>query len=336
MKIDADVTVCVSVIVAIHNMRRHIRQCIESVLSQSLTDLELILVDDVSTDGTADILREYAMSDSRVSIVWQPRNGGAQLARNAGIEASHGRYVITLDHDDFLAPDALQQAVTTFTAHEGLQCVCLREVRLSPDGTLTEHREKNSFGTITGREAYRRSIHWRNITGRMMVTRELQKRYPFDNCERVYGEDNTAQMQFLASPTVCSCEGIYYHRLLPTSLSHNVSLNNIRGNIRFIAMRQQLRSEDMGEDVMRLHETAFWESIIGSYRYYHTHRKTLTPGQRRQALKLIRYMREQADMPRVQAASKYRPGMMHMSAWWLFRLQMELYMAARRMIRPDT
>ncbi len=329
MKTSAIETVCVSVIVAVYNMREHIRQCIESVLGQSLHDIELILVDDVSTDGTADILKEYAGQDSRVHIVWQSRNEGAQVARNAGIAVSRGQYITTLDHDDFLAPDALCLALNTFHANEGLQCVCLHEMRLLPDGTLLDYKERNSFGMITGLEAYRRSIHWRGITGRMMVTRDLQLRYPFDNCERIYGEDNTAQLQFLASPTVCSCEGIYYHRILDTSLSHRVSLNNIRGNLRFIAMRRQLREGNFGQEVLCLHETAFWESIVGSYQYYYIHRRNLSADERHEALRLIRHMREQADMSMVALKAKFKPGYIHMPAWWLFRLQMEAYMAAK-------
>ena len=86
----------VSVIVAVYNMKEHIRQCIESVLRQSMTDLELILVDDVSTDGTADILREYANMDKRIRLVWRDENGGAQLARNAGVAISSGQYITTL------------------------------------------------------------------------------------------------------------------------------------------------------------------------------------------------------------------------------------------------
>ncbi len=336
MRTSAIETVSVSVVVAVHNMREHIRQCIESVLGQSLHDIELILVDDVSTDGTADILKEYAGQDSRVHVVWQSQNEGAQVARNAGIDVSHGQYIITLDHDDFLAPDALQLALDTFHAHEGLQCVCLHEMRLLPDGSLLDYKERNSFGRITGMEAYRRSIHWRGITGRMMVTRDLQLRYPFDNCERVYGEDNTAQLQFLASPTVCSCEGIYYHRLLDTSLSHRVSLNNIRGNLRFISMRRQLREGNFGQEVLRLNETAFWESIVGSYQYYHIHRRNLSADERHEALRLIRHMREQADMSLVAPRAKFKPGYIHMPAWWLFRLQMEVYMAIKTLYRTLT
>ncbi len=288
-------------------MRQHIGQCIESVLAQSLGAVELILVDDVSTDGTADILREYAQRDPRIRLVWQRENGGAQVARNAGIDISRGEYILTLDHDDFLAPEALQLAVDTFRAHEGLQCVCLREVRVQPDGSLLEYRERNSFGTISGMEAYRRSIHWRGITARMIVTRALQLRYPFDTCERVYGEDNTAQLQFLACPEVCSCEGIYFHRLLDTSLSHCISLNNIRGNLRFVPMREALLREGHSPEILRLHETAFWQSIVGSYQYFHIHRTQFTPEQRQEALRLIHHMRRQADMRIVAPATKLRP-----------------------------
>ena len=325
----------VSVVVAVHNMKGHIRQCIESVLSQSLQELELVLVDDVSTDGTADILREYAEKDKRVILVWQPQNGGAQLARNAGISVSCGKYVTTLDHDDFLAPDALACAMDTFRKHEGLQCVCFREIRLLPDGTFLEHKEKNSFGLISGEEAYRRSISWKGITGRMIVTRELQMQYPFDNCERVYGEDNTAQLQFLASPLVASCQGIYYHRLIDTSLSHKVSLNNIRGNIRFINMKRQLKAHGYSNEILRLNETAFWESIVSSYYYYHRHRLGFSQVEQQEALYLIRYMREQIDTTLLAPSTRWRPGYWKMPSWNLFRLQEEAFFLLRRLIKKD-
>ena len=325
----------VSVVVAVHNMKEHIRQCIESVLNQSMQDLELILVDDVSTDGTADILREYAGKDRRVTLVWQQENGGAQVARNAGISVSCGKYITTLDHDDFLDKDALACAVDTFHKYEGLQCVCFREVRLLPDGNLLEHREKNSFGIISGAEAYRRSIGWRSITGRMIVSRELQMQYPFDNCERVYGEDNTAQLQFLASTQVASCQGIYYHRLLSTSLSHKVSLNNIRGNIRFINMKRQLQEHSYGNDILRLNETAFWESIVSSYHYYHQYRHRFSEAERQEALYLISYMRDHIDTRLLAPSVKWKPGYWKMPSWLLFRLQEETYFLLRQTIKKD-
>lgn len=325
----------VSVVVAVYNMREHIRQCVESVLNQSFPHLELILVDDASTDGTVEILHEYEQCDGRVRLIRREANGGAQLARNDGIAVSRGKYIITVDHDDMLERDALRLAVETFRRHEGLQCVCMREVRLLPDGGTIEHGEKNCFGIISGEEAYRRSIGWRGITGRMMVTRELQTRFPFDNCERVYGEDNTAQLQFLASPHVCSCDGIYYHRLLDTSLSHKVSLNNIRGNLRFIAMRRHLQELGYGEEILRLNETAFWDSIIASCHYYHLNRNRFSASDRKEALHLITMMREQAEMRYVNLPARLRPGHMRMPCRRLFLLQTALFFALRHLLKGE-
>ena len=71
----------VSIVVAVFNMKEHIRQCIDSVLGQSVQDIELILVDDVSTDGTDSILKEYLQHDSRVKVVWQ----GSAQCWNSGV-----------------------------------------------------------------------------------------------------------------------------------------------------------------------------------------------------------------------------------------------------------
>ena len=140
----------VSVVVAVHNMKEHIRQCIDSVLNQSLQELELVLVDDVSTDGTADILREYAEKDGRIMLVWQPENGGAQLARNAGIAVSRGKYVTTLDHDDFLDKDALTEALASASGKSGfcrtVPSSSIRRRTLSVSSAAKRHTEEASVG----------------------------------------------------------------------------------------------------------------------------------------------------------------------------------------------
>ena len=77
--------VTVSVVVALYNSERYIKECIDSVLNQSLKEIELICVDDASTDSTPQILSEYAFRDSRVKVITLNENAGAQIARNAGV-----------------------------------------------------------------------------------------------------------------------------------------------------------------------------------------------------------------------------------------------------------
>ncbi|MBR5438191.1 MAG: glycosyltransferase, partial [Clostridia bacterium] len=98
----------VSVVIPCYNVEKYINQCIDSILAQTLTDFEIICVDDGSTDGTVDILRRYAEADSRVRIIEQ-KNQYAGVARNNGLAAAQGEYVIFLDSDDFFHPEMLEK-----------------------------------------------------------------------------------------------------------------------------------------------------------------------------------------------------------------------------------
>ncbi|MDE6134043.1 MAG: glycosyltransferase, partial [Muribaculaceae bacterium] len=96
----------ISIIVPVYNAQDFLGECIESVLSQSFSDWELILVDDSSSDSSLAICRSYAAADRRI-IVMAAEKGGVSAARNKGIRASTGRFISFLDSDDTLLPDAL-------------------------------------------------------------------------------------------------------------------------------------------------------------------------------------------------------------------------------------
>ena len=98
----------VSVIVPTYNAQEYLAQCLDSVLSQTMGDFELVCVDDGSTDGTWAILEERARRDGRVALLRQ-ENAGPGVARNAGLERARGRYVYCLDADDYLERDMLAQ-----------------------------------------------------------------------------------------------------------------------------------------------------------------------------------------------------------------------------------
>jgi len=100
----------VTVIVPVYNTERYLPRCIDSVLSQSLTDFELLLIDDGSTDGSGTICNEYAEKDNRVHV-FHKENGGVSSARNLGLKESKGEWVCFVDSDDELLPDGLQVLV---------------------------------------------------------------------------------------------------------------------------------------------------------------------------------------------------------------------------------
>lgn len=100
----------VSVIIPVYNVEAYLRQCLDSVVNQTLKDIEIICVDDGSIDGSAAILEEYAAKDIRIKVLTQA-NSGAGAARNAGLAVAKGEWLSFLDADDEFAPAMLSEMV---------------------------------------------------------------------------------------------------------------------------------------------------------------------------------------------------------------------------------
>jgi teichuronic acid biosynthesis glycosyltransferase TuaG len=101
----------VSIVTPMYNSGQFIAETIESVLSQTYPHWELIIVDDASTDDSADVARRYSSLDDRIRVEVLPRNGGAAVARNAAIEDACGRYIAFLDSDDLWHPLKLEKQI---------------------------------------------------------------------------------------------------------------------------------------------------------------------------------------------------------------------------------
>ncbi|HPO73378.1 MAG TPA: glycosyltransferase family A protein, partial [Armatimonadota bacterium] len=114
---------CFSVIIPAYNRARFLPECLESVLAQTFTDWECIIVDDGSTDGTRELVAEYVRRDSRFRYHWQ-ENAGASAARNAGIERARGEWIAFLDSDDWYYPDALAHFHAAASRFAEVQIVC--------------------------------------------------------------------------------------------------------------------------------------------------------------------------------------------------------------------
>ena len=97
----------VSIIVPVYQVEKYIRQCVDSILAQTFTDFELILVDDGSKDKSGQICDEYARMDTRVKVIHKG-NGGAADTRNRGMDQAVGNYVMFVDSDDYIAPTMIE------------------------------------------------------------------------------------------------------------------------------------------------------------------------------------------------------------------------------------
>ncbi len=115
----------VSVIIPVYNTEKYLRQCLDSVINQTLTDIEIICVNDGSTDNSTNILNEYANNDSRI-IVLSQKNSGAAIARNNGINNAIGDYLYFIDSDDYVDTTFLEKMYSKSLKYNADICLCRR------------------------------------------------------------------------------------------------------------------------------------------------------------------------------------------------------------------
>lgn len=132
----------VSVIIPVYNVQDYLRECLDSILNQTLKELELICVDDGSTDKSLEILREYEKKDNRVIVLTQ-HNKGAGAARNKGLEIARGEYLSFLDSDDFFATGMLEESYRKCKKENAE--VCIYQVVRYNDAT---GKTKYDFGSF--------------------------------------------------------------------------------------------------------------------------------------------------------------------------------------------
>lgn len=113
----------VSIIVPIYNVEKYLKRCIDSILKQTYKELEIILVDDGSTDSSGLICEEYKENENRIKVIHK-NNGGLSSARNAGLDIATGAYLTFIDSDDWIAENHIEQIMNALEAKSADIAVC--------------------------------------------------------------------------------------------------------------------------------------------------------------------------------------------------------------------
>lgn len=112
-----------SIIIPAYNSSKYIRKCLDSVLQQSFKDFEVIIIEDCSSDNTADIIREYELSDSRITAIYQKENKGNGIGRNSALNYARGEYIWYVDSDDYIESNALNIVYNHIIEHPSVAYV---------------------------------------------------------------------------------------------------------------------------------------------------------------------------------------------------------------------
>ncbi len=133
----------ISVIVSIYNMERYLQRCVDSILAQTYDNMEILLVDDGSTDASGQICDDYTARDSRIRVIHQ-QNGGLSMARNAGLDQATADYCLFVDSDDELLPPMVE-TLWTVMCRTGADIVQCDYIDVFPESGVPEGVREQGF-----------------------------------------------------------------------------------------------------------------------------------------------------------------------------------------------
>lgn len=149
----------ISIIVPVYNKEKYLKRCIDSLINQSFTEIEIILIDDGSTDISLGICKYYEKLDNRISVI-EKENGGASSARNVGIRAARGQYILFVDADDYIEETACEDLWNGVLAGENIDIILGDRICYFNDGESRQlfHNSKKGGQILSGQEYMQEEI----------------------------------------------------------------------------------------------------------------------------------------------------------------------------------
>lgn len=234
----------ISIIVPVYNVEKYIRRCIQSIINQTYKDIEIILVNDGSTDMSKSICDEYKKKDSRIILI-NKENGGLSDARNAGIRKARGKYLAFVDSDDFIHEKMLEKMYDRIIYDDSDMAVC---GYIEYFEEKTEKNRKYVYGKngiITAEQYFESILNDENIGN--YAWNKLYKKKLFDNVFFPKGQafediNTTYKLVLLSNKISVVNEALYYYQQRDNSISNLVNINHLRDQISAIIERNQIIS----------------------------------------------------------------------------------------------
>ena len=254
-------TIMVSVIVPIYNVEEYLEECLESIRNQTYTNIEVILVNDGSTDGSIEICERFCQQDNRFKLVTQ-ENQGLSAARNRGVKESIGEYIMFVDSDDVVKENIVE--VLFFYMNSDVDIVECQITRCKDE--LVENKPTSIMFKGESTEAILKSIEFKEVkfcAFTKLYRRELVEKVPFLEgyiYEDVYTGMN--YLKYIRKMVAIDLKG-YYYRVRPNSIM-TTSFN--KKNLDIITVGNKL-IESFQDDAYLLPYIAYFMFYIGLSHY---------------------------------------------------------------------
>ncbi|HEM5271555.1 TPA: glycosyltransferase family 2 protein [Streptococcus suis] len=237
----------ISIIVPVYNVENYLDECIQTVLAQTYSNWELLLINDGSTDSSGTICDDYAKSDERIRVIHK-NNGGLSDARNAGIDNCTGEYITFLDSDDGIREDFLETCLTTAIQHD--VDIVIGHFFIWDENQQTfyyfvEQSQKDTIELISAQEALNRQVVWKNFNTAPFVVAwgKVFKATLFNTIRfpkgKVFEDEYTIHKALLKSDSVAliNKEFYMYRRHGNSIMTSDFSLSKVLNNIEALEER---------------------------------------------------------------------------------------------------
>lgn len=261
----------ISIIVPVYNVEAYIHKCIQSILAQTFTDFELILVDDGSPDNCGMICDEYALSDNRVKVIHK-ENGGLSDARNAGINTALGNYIGFVDSDDYIDSNMYEELYLTAVTNSSDLVVC-DFIKVNEGENICKKKfssvtQAKNFTNLQGLEQLYKAEPDSYMTGAGNNVRwitswnKLYRKSLFENIKFVKGK--IFEDEFITHKILYNCKKISYH---PGELYYYVQRPNSIINSAFTLKNfdKVLALKDRADFFKSINQKYLHERAIKSY-----------------------------------------------------------------------
>lgn len=272
----------ISVIVTTFNVEKYIRECVESILKQSIKEIELICIDDASTDQSLEILKEYEKKDTRVKIIELNESIGPSSARNIGYKVAEGEYVYQIDGDDYVIEDALERMYTcakkndldllTFSANAFADS---KEIEEDVQHLLNLYkRTSNYIGVKTGIKFLTDFIRNGDFFGNLYCIFLKKSFFELNNLYLLEGlfasADSPFQMYLEAQRVMCIPDTLYMRRFrensIVTSKKNLIKFESILVQFAYeVGLWQQYVFEEAVEKELERYFMMGWEKVLKTY-----------------------------------------------------------------------
>ena len=256
----------VSVIIPVYNVEPYLKECLDSVINQTLKEIEIICVDDFSPDNSHKILEEYAKKDNRIKIIKHKENQGLGPARNTGIKNSNGEYISFIDSDDYIKNDFIENLYNTAKKYDSditstLNIILFGENIEKNKKKIFRHTEGKSSVSIEDDKWYTDECMSVTVWNRIYKKDFLIKNDLFFMNIKSGAEDEELYQRILLvnKKTSYNHKAIYYYRKRNNSIMGTISkdLNNAINTIALMLNSIEFYKKQKAESIKYLYARTF-------------------------------------------------------------------------------